>query len=455
MFAAYLLATVLALSTLTCSYALYSSNSDVISISDDKTFKEEVMKYPGVVMVEFFAPWCGHCKSLAPEWDKAATTLKGVAKVVAVDATQAQSLAQKYQIQGFPTIKVFGANKRSPTDYQGARSSDAIITETMKQVNAMVKDRKKGGSGGSSGSSSSSGSKGSSGGSKKRGSEVIELTELNFNALVMESTDHWLVEFYAPWCGHCKALAPEWEQAAKDLKGQVKLGAVDATVHGQLASQYGVKGYPTIKVFSAGPKKKAKDYQGPREAPGIVQYALQTLDAAGVPPSTPQITSKSVFEEACGANARVCAIMFVPHIYDSSAKARNRHLDMLGGIAKSFRGKPMNFVWSEAGAQEELEKTLEVNIRCVYGLVLQICIHTYIHVYTHTGHTIHLLCMLRHVGQLQLPHIRSAFDGEKGVRYTASVFQRKECKELPGRCAQRKVRIQMYAHARKIFTQAS
>ena len=50
------------------------------------------------------------------------------------------------------------------------------------------------------------------------------------------------------WCGHCKTLAPEWKKAAKALKGVVGVVAVDATVHADLASKYGVKGYPTIKV---------------------------------------------------------------------------------------------------------------------------------------------------------------------------------------------------------------
>ena len=91
---------------------------------------------------------------------------------------------------------------------------------------------------------------------------MIDLNQSNFEELVFGSKDIWLVEFYAPWCGHCKKLAPEWEEAATKLKGLVKVGKVDATVDSTLASKYGIKGYPTIKFWNYGEKnaKNVQDY---------------------------------------------------------------------------------------------------------------------------------------------------------------------------------------------------
>jgi protein disulfide-isomerase A6 len=338
------------------TYGFYD-NSDVVELNE-ADFKKNVLKGDEVWIVEFYAPWCGHCKNLVPEMKKVASYLKGVVKVGAVDATKYESLGQKYQIKGFPTIKIFGNDKRNPEDYQGERTATGMASESMKVVQKLVKERTKGPS---SSSSSSSGSKSNKSEKKSSGSDVVQLTEANFNALVMESNDEWLVEFYAPWCGHCKNLAPEWETAATTLKSSgVKLGAVDATVESSLASKYGVKGYPTIKVFPAGKKGKAQDYQGPREANGIVDYALNLLEQSGVPPNTPEVTSQSVFDESCTNSGRICVVMFVPHILDSLAAGRNRYLDTLASLAKEFRGKPLNFVWIEGGSQPDLESALGV-----------------------------------------------------------------------------------------------
>ena len=60
-------------------------------------------------------------------------------------------------------------------------------------------------------------------------SPVVKLTQANFEKEVKGSGELWFVEFFAPWCGHCKSLAPEYEKAAKALKGVVRVGAVDMT----------------------------------------------------------------------------------------------------------------------------------------------------------------------------------------------------------------------------------
>ena len=139
---------------------------------------------------------CGHCKNLAPEWKKAASALQGVVKVGAVDVDAHQEFGSRFGIKGFPTIKVFGANKKSPTEYNGARTASGIVDSAMAELKKLVNARLGG-----------SGSKGgSSGGGSGNNKDVITLTDSNFEEMVMQSEDMWLVEFFAPWCGHCKEI---------------------------------------------------------------------------------------------------------------------------------------------------------------------------------------------------------------------------------------------------------
>jgi protein disulfide-isomerase A6 len=128
----------------------------------EKNFDEIVMKSSQPWMVEFFAPWwcvffcddvfiqfstcthsicvfqfmilSGHCKALAPAWKQAANNLKGIVRFGTVDATVEQSLAARFGVQGYPTIKVFGATKpgvakkmSAVTDYQYGRSAADLI----------------------------------------------------------------------------------------------------------------------------------------------------------------------------------------------------------------------------------------------------------------------------------------------------------------------------------------
>lgn len=85
--------------------------------------------------------------------------------------------------------------------------------------------------------------------------DVVILKERNFSD-VIENNQYVMVEFYAPWCGHCQALAPEYAAAATELKGKkVVLAKVDATEESELAHEYDVQGFPTVHFFVDGVHK--------------------------------------------------------------------------------------------------------------------------------------------------------------------------------------------------------
>eukprot|EP01064_Diplonema_japonicum_P016597 TRINITY_DN245_c0_g1_i11.p1 TRINITY_DN245_c0_g1~~TRINITY_DN245_c0_g1_i11.p1 ORF type:complete len:484 (+),score=184.85 TRINITY_DN245_c0_g1_i11:61-1452(+) len=110
--------------------------SDVV-VGDKANFPTLISE--GVTLVEFYAPWCGHCKKLTPEWEKAATALKGKATLVMVDATVETELGNEYGVQGYPTIKAF-IEGGAAMDYEGGRTSDDIVAWVSKMSGPAVKD---------------------------------------------------------------------------------------------------------------------------------------------------------------------------------------------------------------------------------------------------------------------------------------------------------------------------
>ncbi|XP_013177014.1 PREDICTED: protein disulfide-isomerase A6 [Papilio xuthus] len=322
------------------TYALYDSSSDVIELTPSN-FDRLVTKSDEIWIVEFYAPWCGHCKNLVPEYKKAARALKGVIKVGGVDADQHKDLAQRYGVTGFPTIKVFSGSKHTP--YQGQRTAEGFVDAGIKAAKEKAYENLGKKSGGSSDKS-----------------DVITLTDSNFKELVLDSEDLWLVEFYAPWCGHCKNLEPHWAKAATELKGKVKVGALDATVHQAMASRYQVQGYPTIKLFNAGKKTSdsVEDYNGGRTSSDIVAYALEKLAENIAPPEIIQVVNEETLK-VCSEKP-LCVVSILPHILDCNAACRNDYISILARLGDKYKNKMWGWVWTEAGAQPALEEALEL-----------------------------------------------------------------------------------------------
>ena len=108
----------------------------------------------------------------------------------------------------------------------------------------------------------------------KEATNVQHLTDATFNSIVMDPSKSALVEFYAPWCGHCKSLAPTYKKLADAFAGEedVAIVAVDATENRATAEAYGVKGYPTLKWFPAGANKEAVDYAAGRDLDSFVEF---------------------------------------------------------------------------------------------------------------------------------------------------------------------------------------
>lgn len=143
---------------------------------------------------------------------------------------------------------------------------------------------------------------------------VLVLTTSNFEEAIADNK-FILVEFYAPWCGHCKSLAPEYAKAAGMLaKAEmgVALGKVDATVESSLGEQFKIKGYPTLKFFVDG---TPSDYNGGRTAEEIVQWLKKKSGPPAVTLSTSEELKK--FQE----DNEVCVVGFFKDLESEEAKS--------------------------------------------------------------------------------------------------------------------------------------
>ncbi len=101
--------------------------------------------------------------------------------------------------------------------------------------------------------------------------EVVKLTADNFDTIVNDNSKSVLVKFFAPWCGHCVRMQPAYEELSKQVGADVVIAELDATQHQAVSSKHGVRGFPTIKLFTK-TDKAGKPYQGARDAAAMKAF---------------------------------------------------------------------------------------------------------------------------------------------------------------------------------------
>lgn len=338
------------------SAAFYDAKGSKVVNLTPETFDKTILESTDLWIVEFYAPWCGHCKNLAPEWEKAAKQLEGTnVHIAAVDADKYGDLGSRYAVRGFPTIKVFGDDKTKPSDYEGQRKANNIVDFGKREWKKI--DNKRQGID----MPEEEPSNAPPASEFYEGTDVVELTDDMIDNEVAKGKEPWLIEFYAPWCGHCKNLAPEWKKAASALAGSVKLGAIDATVYKKWAGKFSVSGFPTIKFIPPGNPDAAEDYNSGRSSEAIVDFGFKKAELY---PSGPivvgQIENQAALEALCSKKT-LCVTFLVPHVYDTGAAGRQKLIDLFAEVAGKLRSRSAAFGWIVSGEHESFEKAFHIN----------------------------------------------------------------------------------------------
>jgi len=161
--------------------------------------------------------------------------------------------------------------------------------------------------------------------------KVVSLTDEDFESNSINDVEFALVEFFAPWCGHCKKLEPEFTSAAqqmKDIDPNVLFAAVDATTEKIESSRQGVRGFPTLKWYVNG---VAVDYTGERNARSIVNWVTKKI-------GSPAEEVKSLKElEDFVQTHRVCVVSYI------NPEAASSDLDSYFDAARRLEMVPFAF----------------------------------------------------------------------------------------------------------------
>ncbi|XP_015119797.1 dnaJ homolog subfamily C member 10 [Diachasma alloeum] len=178
-------------------------------------------------VVDYFAPWCGPCQQLAPEWTSVAKVIHLLpnVKIASVDCEADGDLCRTQGVRSYPTIRLYPIGSEGLNQvamYNGNRDATSLMRWIVKFLGIKVK----------------------------------EFTEHDLERKAINNKKEvWVIDYYAPWCGHCQVLEPHFVIAAQMLEGKAKFGRLNCDEHRSTCRRAGVNAYPTVFIYKIGDQR--------------------------------------------------------------------------------------------------------------------------------------------------------------------------------------------------------
>ncbi|EIW69209.1 hypothetical protein TREMEDRAFT_44374 [Tremella mesenterica DSM 1558] len=228
----------------------------------------------GVWLVEHFSPKCSHCRAFAPTWTRLAQDHQHLERLSGFHMAQVNCIAQgdlcnTNNIKYYPQLILYTDGQ--PITYSGDRTyaalSKYIEDYAMEYARGYLLSK------------DSEQEVVSAYGRPNVEGKVVEVDESSLERIKEEGPV--LVDFFAPWCGHCKKLRPIYEELAKQLQGILNVVAVDCEANRKLCHKEGIQGYPTIRIYHHSTRS---EYSGARTVEKLKAFALKAVESVSLQP---------------------------------------------------------------------------------------------------------------------------------------------------------------------------